>query len=81
MELKNYIRGGFYNFGERFNTVYQDCVDFIKEIRVSNNTPLLSILLEGKNGCGKTALAARLAVESGFPFVKMISPETFVGMS
>jgi len=39
------------------------------------------VLLEGKNGCGKTALAAKFAIESGFPFVKMISPENFVGYS
>lgn len=45
------------------------------------STSLLSILLEGKNGCGKTALAAKLALESQFPYVKMISPENFVGYS
>jgi len=81
MELKNYIRGGIFNYGDRFNKVYQDCMDFIKEITVSENTALLSILLQGRNGCGKTALAAKLAIESGFPFVKMISPESFVGYS
>lgn len=30
-------------------------------------------------GSGKTALAAKIAIDSGFPFVKMISPENFVG--
>jgi len=39
----------------------------------------LSILLEGQNGCGKTALAVKLALESNYPFVKLISPENFVG--
>ena len=39
------------------------------------------MLLEGKPRCGKTALAAKLALESEFPFVKMISPESFVGKS
>lgn len=38
-------------------------------------------MLEGKNGCGKTALAASLAYESKFPFVKLITPESFVGFS
>lgn len=42
---------------------------------------MLSILLEGRNGCGKTAIAAKLALESMFPFVKVISPEKFVGYS
>ena len=42
---------------------------------------LHTILLEGANGCGKTALAARLALDSGFSFVKMITPENYVGYS
>lgn len=37
------------------------------------------MLLEGENGAGKTALAAKIGIDSGFPFVKMISPENFVG--
>lgn len=79
--LINLIRGGFYDFGEDFQKVYKTGLNFINEIRNSNNTQLLTILLEGKNGCGKTALAAKLALESGFPFVKLISPENFVGYS
>jgi vesicle-fusing ATPase len=50
-------------------------------VKESENTPLLTILLEGENGCGKTALSAKLALQSNFPFVKLISPEKFVGMS
>ena len=38
-------------------------------------------MLEGENGSGKTALAAKIAIDSGFPFVKMISPEQFVGFT
>lgn len=32
-------------------------------------------------GSGKTALAAQLAVQSGFPFVKLISADSMLGMS
>jgi vesicle-fusing ATPase len=39
------------------------------------------VLLEGENGSGKTAMAAKIALESGFPYVKMISPEQFVGFT
>lgn len=56
-------------------------MNFINEIKNSKTTPLLSILLEGRNGSGKTALAAKLALESKFPYVKMITPENFVGYS
>lgn len=61
--------------------MFTNCLDFVKEISTSNHTPLLSILLAGDNGCGKTALAAKLAISSNFPFVKFISPENFVGYS
>ena len=44
-------------------------------------TGLVSILLEGAPNAGKTALAARLAKESGFPFVKICSPEDMVGFT
>jgi len=33
----------------------------------------------GEPGCGKTALAAKLAKDSGFPYVKLITPEDMVG--
>lgn len=42
----------------------KNCSDFVNEIKNTTSTPLLSILLEGKNGCGKTALAAKLALDS-----------------
>lgn len=42
---------------------------------------MLSVLLSGERGTGKTAFAAKIAIESGFPFVKMITPEDFVGYS
>ncbi|CAI5487866.1 unnamed protein product [Closterium sp. Naga37s-1] len=53
----------------------------VLQVRSSERTPLLTCLLEGSPGSGKTALGATIAMESGFPFVKMISAETMVGMS
>jgi vesicle-fusing ATPase len=37
--------------------------------------------LEGAPNAGKTALAAQLAKLSGFPFVKICSPEDMVGFT
>ena len=37
------------------------------------------MLIEGPPNAGKTALAAQLAKESDFPFVKVCSPEEMVG--
>lgn len=79
--LENRLLGGFYDYGPKFSELFQRCKDFINEVKHSEKTQLLSILLEGEQRCGKTALAAQLALQSDFPFVKMISPENFVGMS
>lgn len=42
-----------------------------RQVESSEKTPLLSVLLEGPAGSGKTALAASVAIESQFPFVKV----------
>lgn len=47
----------------------------------SERTPLVSCLLSGGHGSGKTALASRLAEASGFAYMKLISPENLVGQS
>lgn len=54
---------------------------FIDQVKNSDRTPLVSVLLEGALGSGKTAVAAKIASESNFPLVKMISPDNTVGMS
>jgi vesicle-fusing ATPase len=63
-QLENSIRGGIIDFGPSFSKVLKACTDFIGEIKSSERTQLLTVLLEGKNGCGKTALAAHLALKS-----------------
>ena len=40
---------------------------------------LVSILLEGAPNAGKSALAAKIAKDSGFPFIKICSPENMIG--
>lgn len=38
-------------------------------------------IIAGPPGSGKTALAASIATDSGFPFIKLISPDDMVGMN
>ena len=54
---------------------------FVEQVRTSTRTPLVSILLHGAPGSGKTALAASIASASGYPFIKLLSPDTMVGFS
>lgn len=79
--LLKYIRGGVVSYGPVFENLIATCEQFIQQVKSSDRTPLLSVLLEGESGTGKTALAAHLAVNSGFPFVKMLTPEDMVGFS
>jgi len=50
-------------------------------VRTSEWTPLVSVLLHGPKGSGKTALAATIAQASEFPFIKLITPDNMVGFS
>ena len=77
-ELENCIQFGMINYGENYEILSSKISSLFNQIKNSTNISLLSCLLEGEPGCGKTALAAYLALHSGFPYVKIISPETLV---
>lgn len=63
----------------------QDILDHGEEaVRVTKESqcmPLVSMLLHGHPGTGKTALASYMAKHSGITFVKVLSPENMVGFS
>eukprot|EP00475_Leptophrys_vorax_P038047 TRINITY_DN6634_c0_g1_i1.p1 TRINITY_DN6634_c0_g1~~TRINITY_DN6634_c0_g1_i1.p1 ORF type:complete len:748 (-),score=227.50 TRINITY_DN6634_c0_g1_i1:58-2301(-) len=80
-QLRNYIRNGIIRFGDGFSKVEDTCTKLLHQVKNSEATPLLSVLLEGQSGSGLTALAAYLGMISDFPYAKMITPEDLVGYS
>ncbi|PRP84712.1 hypothetical protein PROFUN_07962 [Planoprotostelium fungivorum] len=78
-EFSDRMRNGIIKFGPKVEKLLNNCGLFVEQVRNSQRTPLVSFLLEGPAGCGKTALAVKLATDSGCPFVKMISAEDLVG--
>lgn len=54
---------------------------YTQQARATESSGLVSILIEGPPNAGKTALAAKLAKMSDFPFVKVCSPEDMVGFT
>lgn len=80
-ELKAYYRNGFVPYGDIFNGMINTLNRLIEQVRTSDKTPLMSVLLSGPPNSGKTAIAAKLAVDSGFPFVRMISADEMIGYS
>lgn len=78
-ELTNLYRNGIINYGTAFSDLYTSLQRMVKQVKDSEKTPLLSVLLEGASATGKSALAAKLCVESGFPLVRVISPDSMIG--
>ena len=79
--LENKLVGGIHSYGSSFDELMAKCINNIEELRASKNTQILTVLLEGNSRSGKTAIAAKLALQSNFPFVKLITPENYVGFS
>lgn len=81
-ELSSRIQYGMLHYSETINDILREGELFVKQVSSQNqSTPLLSVLLHGPTGSGKTALASKVAVDSGFPFIKLISPEDMAGFS
>jgi vesicle-fusing ATPase len=78
-EFEMCARFGIMHFSADFEHMLNSCKSLIEQVRSSENTPLLTCLLNGSPGCGKSALAAHLAQGSDFPFIRRIGPEGFVG--
>eukprot|EP00123_Amoebidium_parasiticum_P012524 comp21416_c0_seq1/m.29514 comp21416_c0_seq1/g.29514 ORF comp21416_c0_seq1/g.29514 comp21416_c0_seq1/m.29514 type:complete len:782 (-) comp21416_c0_seq1:235-2580(-) len=80
-EFSDCLANGIIQWGSAVDQIVTDGRLFVDQVRNSPRTPLVSVLLEGAPGSGKTALAATIAMNSDFPFVKLITPESYVGMS
>ncbi|KAK2773207.1 transport between ER and Golgi ATPase protein [Onygenales sp. PD_12] len=81
-ELESCLHGGIIHYSPEINSILGEGKLFVNQVRdPESTTSLFSVLLHGPPGSGKTALAAKIAIDSGFPFVKLISPEDMVGFS
>jgi vesicle-fusing ATPase len=72
------LRNGIYDFSPHIGLILRDG-QFQTQLVKSSKTSFASILLHGSAGSGKTALAAKIAELSEFPFVKFISPHDMIG--
>ena len=79
-DLDQCVRGGILAYGGALPQLQATASAMISQLQGSERTPLISMLFEGGAGAGKTALAASLAKASGFPFIRLVSPNTLLGM-
>ena len=80
-QLENYALNGILEWSSSIQSILDFGESAINQTAKSQRTPLVSILLRGNPGSGKTALAATIAKKSGFPYVKVITPENMVGFT
>lgn len=80
-ELENMIRGGIIKFANHIDDILDRGQQLIEQVKQSDQFPIISVLVHGPPGSGKTALASTLALGSDFPFIRMISPGDMIGMS
>jgi len=79
--LEAYVADPFVLYSETYKNLYESVKQVADNVRESETSEKLSMLLTGAAGTGKTALAVEIARLSEFPFIKLISPDTMVGYS
>ncbi|SCU92102.1 LAMI_0E08790g1_1 [Lachancea mirantina] len=80
-DLKTCVEGGVIHYSATVDNVLKNGARYVRQVRDSDKSRLVSLLVHGPAGSGKTALSAAIALKSEFPFIRMISPEEMVGMS
>ncbi|XP_018392194.1 PREDICTED: vesicle-fusing ATPase 1-like [Cyphomyrmex costatus] len=77
--LTQLLTRGIIHWGRAVVEILADGGLCIQQARATEGSGLVSVLLEGPPNSGKTALAAQIAKNSDFPFVKVCTPEDMVG--
>ncbi|KAI9727297.1 MAG: transport between ER and Golgi ATPase protein [Chrysothrix sp. TS-e1954] len=80
-QLEDCVDGGLLRYSPTITSILEQGSDYVGEIREDPSNSLLSVLFHGPSASGKTALAARIALDSAFPFIKLISPSDMPGFN
>lgn len=77
-QLSLHYKNGLIPYGKSFTDVREALTRIIDQVRSNDRTPLMSVLLHGERGAGKTALATYCAVASEFPLVRMVKASELI---
>ena len=81
-DADHYIANGIINYGKSINDILATASLLINQARNGKMISPVTLLLQGIEGSGKTSLAAHIAYKlSGFPCIKVCSPEKMIGYS
>ncbi|KAG6850645.1 hypothetical protein H0H93_010838 [Arthromyces matolae] len=80
-EIAQAIQNGILEFDTRIDDILHSGELLVEQVRSSSRSHLVSVLLHGLPGTGKTAVGVSIAQASNFPFIKLITPDNMVGFS
>ena len=80
-ELQGCLTGGIIRFSRSIDNILDEGRLIVQQVQAPDSTPLFSAILHGPPGSGKTALAAKMALDSGYPFIKLCTPNNMVGFN
>ena len=80
-EMQRLLRGGIIAYSPFIGDILKEGSLIVRQVREPDSTPLFSAVLHGPPGSGKTALAARIALDSEYPLIKLCSPDNMVGFN
>ncbi|KAH3763723.1 N-ethylmaleimide sensitive fusion protein [Pelomyxa schiedti] len=79
-EFERCAPNGIIDYGPACRAVLETGKLLVEQLVEENTqTPLISLLLRGSAGSGKTALATQIARNSGFSYIKLLSAENQAG--
>ena len=80
-ELTVHTRNPLISYGDAYESLQYTLKKCLQQLKTGGRTQLMTVLLEGDVATGKTAIAAKLALDSDLPFIRMISPDSLIGKS
>lgn len=80
-EFSGLMVKGIINYSAHINSILEQGQTIVQQVQTGQLSSLYTALVHGPSGAGKTALAARIALNSGFPFIKLITSTNMVGMN
>lgn len=71
-EIQKYLRGGIIHFSPFISNILEEGQLLVKQVQEPDSTPIFSTVLHGPPSSGKTAMAAKVALDSNYPFVRTL---------
>ena len=76
--MQQYLTNGIVEWGREVKRILKDGEDLSTTVKRGNKTPMVTALIEGAVGAGKSALAAKITLKAEFPCVRLINPSTLI---